>query len=382
MKKEVYLDNNATTRMAHEVCEAMLPCLKEIYGNPSSVHALGRLSVSRLEEARGQVAQLLDCGSKEIYFTSSASESNNWAIGGVLSTAKKKHVITSRVEHPSVQGPISFWEKQGFRVTRLGVSDEGLLDLNELEKILSSQTALVSLMYANNETGVLFPIEEIGDLVKKSGAIFHVDAVQAVGKIPLSLKDSSIDLLSFSGHKFHGPKGIGGLFLRQDTRLSPMIRGGHQEFGRRAGTEALPQIVGLGAAASLAQKRMFRYAEVGKLRDDFERRVLREIPQSLRVGHEKSRLATTTHLSFANIEGAVLLHSLSKNGIYVSSGAACSSGSLDPSPTLLAMGLDPDYLRGALRFSLSLETNKEDMQYAKNHLLALVKKFRLLGNIC
>lgn len=369
-RRLVYLDNNATTKVASEVVDVMMPFFNDHWGNPSSIHHFGGSVKRHVDRARTQVADLLGCDSSEVFFTSCGTESNNLAIQGILDRhPTKKHIITSRVEHPAVLNTCRHFRNHGYRVTEIGVDQKGNLDLNQLAAAVDEDTAIVSLMYANNETGVIFPIEEAGRIVKEKGAIFHVDAVQAVGKIPLELRNSHIDLLSLSGHKLHAPKGIGVLYKRSGIRIEPLLHGGHQEKGVRGGTENVPYIVGLGKACELAQKHIAaENGQVRQLRDRLEAGLLKSIPAATVNGTTQCRLPNTTNISFQFIEGESILLLLDEQGICASSGSACTSGSLEPSHVLQAMKIPFYALHGSIRFSLSRYTTEEDV----DHVLATV----------
>jgi cysteine desulfurase len=376
--KTVYVDNNATTKVASEVLETMMPYFTEFYGNPSSMHFFGGQVQQQVNEAREKVADLLGADPSEIVFTSCGTESDNAAILGTLdSYPEKRHFITSRVEHPAVGHVATYLGRKGYRVIELAVDREGRLDLDELRESLTDQTAIVSVMYANNETGVIFPIEEMGQVVKERGVPFHTDAVQAVGKIPINLKKSAIDMLSLSGHKLHAPKGIGVLYIRKGTKFSPFLIGGHQEKGRRGGTENVPYIVALGKACELAKKNMGdENTRVKALRDYLEEKILEKIPNVLVNGDRRDRLPNTTSVSFEYVEGESILIMLSDLGICASSGSACTSGSLEPSHVLRAMGVPFTAAHGSIRFSLSIYNTKEEMDYILEHLPRIVARLR------
>jgi cysteine desulfurase len=376
--KTVYVDNNATTQVAPKVLEAMMPYFTELYGNPSSMHFFGGQVQNKVNEAREQVADLLGADPSEIVFTSCGTESDNAAILGTLDAyPEKRHFLTSRVEHPAVNNVATYLGRKGYRVTELLVDRKGRLDLDDLREAITDQTAIVSLMYANNETGVVFPIEEIGQIVKEKGIPFHTDAVQAVGKIPINLAKSTIDMLSLSGHKLHAPKGIGVLYIRKGTKFSPFLIGGHQEKGRRGGTENVPYIVGLGKASELAKKNMEdENTRVRALRDYLEKKILDTIPNVLVNGDRNHRLPNTVSVSFEYIEGESILLMLSDLGICASSGSACTSGSLEPSHVLRAMGVPFTAAHGSIRFSLSIYNTKEEMDYIADHLPPIIAKLR------
>jgi cysteine desulfurase len=376
--KNVYLDNNATTRVAPEVVEEMLPYFSDYYGNPSSMHYFGGQVEKKVVEAREKVAELLNCDPTEIIFTSCGTESDSTAIRGTLgSYPDKKRMVTSRVEHPAVLNLERHLNKNGYDATELPVDRQGRLALADLEQALTDGTAIVSIMYANNETGVIFPIEEIGQMVKSRGAVFHTDAVQAVGKIPLDMKKSTIDLLSLSGHKLHAPKGIGALYIRKGTKLTPFIIGGHQERGRRAGTENVPYIIGLGKAAELARLHLNdENTRVKALRDRLEAELIQRCPDVQVNGDHIHRLPNTTNISFEYVEGESILLLLSAQGIAASSGSACTSGSLEPSHVLRAMGVPFTYVHGSLRLSLSIYNTDEDIDFTIATVPPIIKRLR------
>jgi len=379
--KTVYFDNNATTKVAEEVAEEIQPYFCRLYGNPSSMHTFGGQISRKITHARSQVAALLGCEPDEIIFTSCGTESNNTAIKGTLAAAPdKRKIITSRVEHPAVLAVCRQLENQGYTVIELPVDKKGRLDLNLLEKELDDQTALVTIMYANNETGTIFPIEKITEIVTGRGITFHTDAVQVAGKIPLNLAKSNIDLLSLSGHKLHAPKGVGALYARKGTRLSPFMLGGHQEAGRRAGTENVPGIIGLGKACELAAKNIEQQnARVKHLRDKLENAILKKCPDSRLNGDKENRLPNTTNISFEYIEGEAILLMLDKFGICASSGSACTSGSLEPSHVLRAMGVPFTAAHGSIRFSLSRYNTEEEIDYAIEKIPPVIEKLRKLS---
>ena len=374
----VYVDNNATTKVAPEVLEVMMPYFSDYYGNPSSMHFFGGQVQRKVNEAREKVADLLGADASEIVFTSCGTESDNAAIlGTVDSYPEKRHFVTSRVEHPAVGNVATYLTRKGYKVNELSVDREGQLDLDELKEALTDQTAVVSIMYANNETGVIFPVEKIGEIVKSKGIPFHTDAVQTAGKIPLDMKKSTVDMLSISGHKLHAPKGIGVLYIRKGTKFSPFLIGGHQEKGRRGGTENVPYIVALGKACELARKNMNdENMRVKALRDYLEQRILEKIPNTLVNGDRSNRLPNTLNASFEYVEGESILLLLSDLGICASSGSACTSGSLEPSHVLRAMGVPFTAAHGSIRFSLSIYNTKEEMDYIIENLPPIIQRLR------
>ncbi len=363
----IYLDNNATTRVAPEVFEAMQPYLTEVYGNPSSAHTFGRQMRDAVENAREQVAHHLGAGhADEIVFTSGGSESDNWAIGGFLEqNPNQRHIITTRVEHEAVRKLCEHLGQIGCEVTWLEVDKDGELDPDDLREALRRETGIVSVMLANNETGVLFPIEELGRLVREhSDAVFHVDGVQAVGKMPISLRDWPVDLFAISGHKFHAPKGVGALYIRRGVKLPPFIIGGGQEQGRRSGTEAVPNIVGLGRACELA-KDFTGHEQIRSLRDRLEDEILLRFPNARVNGikDRSKRLPNTSNISFAGIDGPDVLSKLDQAGICVSTGSACNAESQEVSAVLRAMNVPYEIARGSIRFSLGRYNTKEDIDF-------------------
>lgn len=364
--KIVYLDNNATTQVDSQVLEEMMPYLKENYSNPSSIYSFGRVTANAIAKAREQIRDFVNAKSeKEIIFTASGSEGSNMAIRGVLESDKnKKHIITTKVEHPCVLNLYQTLEKQGYSVDYIGVNSNGELDLDELEKAMRPDTILVSCMWANNETGVIFPIKKISHIIKsknKETKLF-VDAVQAAGKIPMDVQDANIDLLSISGHKFHAPKGVGALYVKAGTQISPLIIGGHQERGKRAGTENVAYIVGIGKAAELAKAGLEHEAtEVKRLRDKLESAILKTVFNARLNSGIANRVPNTTNIGFEYVEGELILLHLSDFGICASSGSACTSGSLEPSHVLKAMGVPFTALHGSIRFSLSRFTTEQEI---------------------
>ena len=381
--QRIYLDNNATTRVAPEVLEAMLPYYGEVFGNPSSVHGYGQEAKAALDLAREQVACLLNSEPNEIVFTGGGTESDNLAIRGIMEAAPGtgKHLVTSQIEHHAVLHTCQFLEKRGLEVTYLPVNREGVVDPEQVAQAIRANTRLISIMVANNETGALQPVREIGDIARDRGVVFHVDAVQAAGKIPLDPAELGVDLLTISAHKFHGPKGVGALFVRKGTRLRPLFHGGGHERNRRAGTENVPQIVGLGCAAELARKAMDREGQrVRQLRDWFEQEVQRRVPEVSVNGHAASRLCNTSNLRFAGAEAEGLIINLDLAGVACSTGSACSSGAIEPSHVLTAMGLSPAEAFECLRFSLSKDTSREDLARVLALLPDLVARQREMSS--
>jgi cysteine desulfurase len=379
--KTVYLDNNATTQVAAEVLEAMLPYFRDLYGNPSSMHSFGGQVAQEIHEARKQVASLIGAIPEEIIFTSCGTESDNAAIRSALAVhPDRRHLVTSRVEHPAIKALYTDLARQGYHVTELPVDKDGLLDLDQYEKSLSPDTAVVSLMWANNETGVLFPVEKAAELAHERGILFHTDAVQAVGKIPLQMKTNVIDMLSLSGHKLHAPKGIGVLYVRKGTKYAPFLIGGHQEKQRRGGTENTPSIIGLGKACELAARHMAtENITVKKLRDKLEKQILARIPSSRVNGDCLNRLPNTTNISFEFVEGEGILLLMDEYGICASSGSACTSGSLQPSHVLRAMGVPFTMAHGSIRFSLSIYNTEEEVNFVIEKLPPIIERLRSMS---
>lgn len=378
----VYLDNAATTAVSPEVMEAMLPWFTEHYGNPSSIHATGRDARKAVENARRQVAAALNAQPGEIYFTAGGSESDNWALKGVAFANRKKgsHIITTAIEHHAILHTCAWLEKQGFSVTYLPVDAEGRVSPEEVEKAIREDTVLISVMAANNEIGTLQPIEEIGRIARAHKVLFHTDAVQAVGAIPLDVQALNVDLLSLSGHKFHGPKGIGALYIRRGTRVDTLIHGGAQERGQRAGTENLPGIVGLGRAIELAVENLpEKAARVAALRDRLMDGILAAIPDVRVNGSRTHRLPNNANVSVRYIEGESMLLRLDLAGIAASSGSACTSGSLDPSHVLLAIGLPHEVAHGSLRMTLSTDTTDADIDRVLEVLPGIVADLRAMS---
>ncbi|MCX5837138.1 MAG: cysteine desulfurase NifS [Deltaproteobacteria bacterium] len=376
--KTVYLDNNATTQLAPEVLEAMLPYFHDLYGNPSSMHSFGGQVARKIREAREQVAALIGATPDEIIFTSCGTESDNAAILSALATyPERRHIVTSRVEHAAVKSLCANLAGQGYRVTELPVDKNGILDLEQFAGSLTPDTAVVSLMWANNETGVIFPVQKAAELARERGIPFHTDAVQSIGKIPINVQKSAIDMLSCSGHKLHAPKGIGVLYLRKGTRFSPFLIGGHQEKGRRGGTENTPSIVGLGKACELAARNMdAENTTVKRLRDRLESALLTRIPKCRVNGDIQQRLPNTTNISFEFVEGEGILLLMDEHGICASSGSACTSGSLQPSHVLRAMGVPFTMAHGSIRFSLSVYNTQEEIDFVIEKLPPIIERLR------
>lgn len=380
MPKIIYLDNNATTQCSPAVVEAMLPYFSEQYGNASSVHTFGGQNRHVIDAARHSVAQFINAAyDDEIIFTSCASESDNTAIFSAVRVSRnKKHIITSAVEHPAVLEPFRYLQTQGYRVDYIGVDELGRFNMDQFKTVLDEDTALVSVMWANSETGTIFPVQEIAKLAHAKGALFHTDAVQAGGKIPVDVQAAGVDMLSLSAHKFHGPKGVGVLYVKRGTRFLPYLMGGHQEKQRRAGTENVPYIVGLAKAAELAQKRLTDGAmqRVAALRDQLEQGILKTIPDVKVNGDPSNRVPNTTNISFGYIEGESILMYLNDFGICASSGSACTSGSLEPSHVLRAMKVPFQFAHGSIRFSLSDQTTQADIDTVLKELPPIVARLR------
>ena len=385
MNRFVYVDNAATTKVSKSVIQHMVPFLENEYGNPSSIYSIGRSSKIAIEEAREKVAKALGAEPAEIYFTAGGSEADNWAIRSVANNLKKKgknHIITTVFEHHAVLHTVQALEKDGFEVTYLPVDENGLVSAKQVSDAIKDTTALVTVMYANNEIGTILPIEEIGAICKEKGVLFHTDAVQAIGHVEIDVKKQNIDLLSLSGHKFHAPKGVGALYCRKGIVLNNLIYGGAQERNKRAGTENTASIVGLGYAIEDACKDIEERAKKSKeLRDYLIDNVLAKIPKSRLNGDREKRVATNANFSFEAIEGEALLLMLDMNGICASSGSACTSGSLDPSHVLLSIGLPHEIAHGSLRISLSDETTKEDIDYILEKLPNIVERLRAMSPV-
>ncbi len=379
MDKVIYLDHAATTATRPEVVEAMLPYFTEAYGNPSSVYKFSSLSKDAITEARKNIAASLNTDAANIYFTAGGSESDNWAIKETarVYATKGKHIITTKIEHHAVLHTTEFLEKEGYEVTYINVDENGIIKLDELKAAIRPDTILISVMFANNEIGTIQPIKEIGQIAKEHGILFHTDAVQAYGHLSIDVEDMNIDMLSASGHKLNGPKGIGFLYIRKGVKIRNLIHGGGQERARRAGTENVPGIVGLGKAVEIAVNTMDeRVAHEKNLRDYVIDRILAEIPYTRLNGHKEKRLPNNINFSFQFIEGESLLIMLDMAGICGSSGSACTSGSLDPSHVLLAIGLPHEIAHGSLRLSLGEENTKEELDYVIDKLKEIVQKLR------
>ena len=377
----IYLDNNATTRIAPEVFDEMIPYLTDLYGNPSSMHTFGGSTSNKIEEARERVAALIGADPDEIIFTSCGTESDNTALmSAVESYPQKKHIITTRVEHPAVFNFAKHLARKGLRITFLPVDNSGRFDMDAFSKAIDDDLAVVSVMYANNETGVIFPVEEIGKSLMERRIIFHTDAVQAVGKFPIDVKKLPVDMLSLSGHKLHAPKGVGALYVRRGTRFYPYIIGGHQENGRRAGTENIAFIIGLGKACELAAKNIYKeILYISALRDKLEKNLLELCPDARVNGDSKNRLPNTTNISFEYVEGEAILLRLNEYGICASSGSACTSGSLEPSHVLRAMGVPFTAIHGSIRFSLSRYNTENEIDKVIEIMPKIIKELRELS---
>jgi len=380
----IYMDNNATTRIAPEVVDAMMPFLTDCYGNPSSMHTFGGMVGRAIEQARAQVAELIGADPEEIVFTSCGTESDSTAILSALQTyPENRHVITTRVEHPAVKNLCeSLTQLTGHkhRTTRLMVDADGLLDMESYKQALSNDTAVISIMWANNETGVIFPVEEMAAMASERGILFHTDAVQAVGKIPINMRENTIDFLSLSGHKLHAPKGVGVLYVRKGTPFVPFLNGGHQERGRRGGTENVASIIGLGRACELAAQSLpEENTRVKALRDKLEKGLLAAIPKSMLNGHPEKRLPNTSNISFEFVEGEAILLHMNQYNICASSGSACTSGSLEPSHVMRAMGVPFTAAHGSIRFSLSIYNTEEEVDLVLDKMPDIIAKLRELS---
>ena len=378
----IYMDNAATTRVTQPVLEAMMPCLTTVYGNPSSVHAFGRDARRLLDEARAKVAAALNAKPNEIYFTGCGTESDNWAVRGSAYALKAKgnHIITSAIEHHAIRHTCQQLEREGFKVTYLPVDEYGQVSAADVEKAITPETTLISIMTANNEIGTIQPIAEIGAIARAHGVRFHTDAVQAVGAIPVDVKAMNVDLLSLSGHKLHAPKGVGALYIRSGVRLERLMNGGAQERTQRPGTENMPSIVGLGRAIELATAHLDeKAAYVSALRDRLINGILETIPDTRLNGHPTNRLPGNCNVSIRYIEGESMLLNLDIKGIAASSGSACTSGSLDPSHVLLAIGLTHEVAHGSLRFSLNEDNTEEEVDYVIKSLDEVVRRLRAMS---
>jgi cysteine desulfurase len=374
----IYMDNNATTKVDPQVVEEMIPYFMESYGNPSSMHVLGGQAGRKLKEAKAKVADLIGAQPEEIIFTSCGTESDNTAIWAALkSNPDKKHIVTTRVEHPAIKNPAEYLAKNGYRVTFVPVDRKGHLDMDFFYDSLTDETAVVSVMWANNESGVIFPIEEIAPVLRDRGIVFHTDAVQAVGKLPVNMEKVEVDMLSLSGHKLHAPKGVGALYVRKRTKFSPFLMGGHQENGRRGGTENVASIIGLGKAAELALKHQKEVnTRVRSLRDRLEKELLQRIPNSMVNGDKEMRLPNTTSIAFEYVEGEAILLMMNELGICASSGSACTSGSLEPSHVLRAMGVPFTAAHGSIRFSLSTYNTDKEVDFIIAKLPPIINRLR------
>jgi cysteine desulfurase NifS len=377
--RTVYLDHAATTYVKPEVFEAMKPYFSEHFGNASSIYSLGRDSKKAVEEAREKVAKAIGAEPREIYFTGSGSEADNWALKGIAAANKKKgnHIITSAVEHPAIMNSCKYLEGEGFEVTYLPVDSEGQISPEQVRSAIKDNTILISIMFANNEIGTIQPIKEIGAIAREKGIIFHTDAVQAIGNVKIDVQEANIDLLSLSGHKFYGPKGIGALYIRKGVKISSFIHGGQQERGKRASTENVPAIIGLGRAIELATENLDEYnRKLIDLREKTIEGLFAKVPYIKLNGHRHNRLPGNVNISFQFIEGESLLLMLDMKGIYGSSGSACSSGSLDPSHVLLAIGLPHEIAHGSLRLTFGDENTQEDVDYILEVIPQMVSRLR------
>ena len=379
--KAIYLDNNAATRLDPMVLEAMMPFMTEHYGNPSSIHGFGEPVRKGIERAREQVAALLGAAhDSEIIFTSCATEANSTAIlSAVEALPERKEIITSVVEHPAILEVCEHLERRGYTIHRLPVDSQGRLDLDHYQSLLSENVALVSVMWANNETGTVFPVQTMATMAKEKGVLFHTDGVQAVGKFPIHLASSDIDMLSFSGHKIHAPKGVGALYVKRGSRFRPLLRGGHQERGRRAGTENAAGIVGLGMACELAEVHMPIMSHLAELRDELQAGLLEKVPCSIVTGDSENRTPNTLNIAFEYIEGEAILLMLNQLGIAASSGSACTSGSLEPSHVMRAMSIPYTAAHGSVRFSLSRYTRQKEIDYVLEKLPPVIERLRSLS---
>ncbi|GKX29138.1 cysteine desulfurase IscS [Vallitalea longa] len=379
MEKRVYFDNAATTPTHPQVVEAMLPYFTQSFGNPSSIYEVGQINKRAIDNARQQVADLINAKPEELFFTSGATEADNWAVKGIAESYKNKgnHIITSNIEHHAILHTCEYLEKNGFEVTYLPVDENGLIKIDDLKDAIKDTTILITIMFANNEIGTIQPIKEIGKVAKEKGIIFHTDAVQAVGQVPIDVEDMNIDMLSLTGHKFNGPKGTGALYVRKGIKLKAFIHGGAQERRRRGGTENVPCIVGLGKAAELAKVNLkVKISKLIKLRDKLIKGIKEEIPYCRLNGDAVKRLPNNVNFSFEFIEGESLLIMLDMKGISASSGSACTSGSLDPSHVLLGIGLPHEIAHGSLRLTLGNDNTEEDVDYLLEVLPDIVKRLR------
>ena len=377
--KRIYLDHNSTTPLHPEVLEAMLPYYKEAFGNPSTIYSFGQETRKATDEAREKVANLIGASPEEIIFTSGGTEADNLALKGVAAALEKKgkHIITSSIEHHAVLSALEYLEKRGYKVSFLPVDKHGWLHPGQVEEAITSQTTLISVMHANNEVGTIEPISEIGEIARKAGIYFHTDAIQTIGKIKVNVDDLKVDLLSLSAHKFYGPKGVGALYVRKGTRIHPLLHGGYQERHRRAGTENVAGIVGLGKAAEIASKEMVQQSRrESNLRDRLEKTIRENINHCRVNGHPTRRLPNTLNVSFEFIEGESLILNLDLKGIAASTGSACTSGSLEPSHVLIAMGVAPEIAQGSIRFSLGRDNRKEDIDYTVKNLVEIAGRLR------
>lgn len=382
MNGKIYLDNAATTDMDPDVLEAMLPYFKAQYGNPSSIHGLAKYARDAREYARASVAELINAEPNEIYFTSGGTESDNWALKSVAfgNRSRGNHIIVSKIEHHAVMNTCEFLEKNGFEVTYLDVDEFGTVDPEDVRKAIRPETTLISVMYANNEIGTIEPISEIGKIAREHGILFHTDAVQAFGHVSIDVKRENIDMLSASAHKMYGPKGVGVLYVREGVKLEPLMHGGAQERGVRAGTENVPGIVGMGKAAEIAKRDMDeRMAKESELRDYMINRILGEVPFTKLNGHSTQRLSGNVNIAFSFIEGESALMLLNHKGVFVSTGSACASGSLDPSHVLLAIGLEHEAAHGSIRFTLSYKTTRAEVDEAVDAVKEAVERLRAMS---
>ena len=380
--KIIYLDHAATTSVKPEVLEAMLPYFSEKYGNASSIYSIGRESKKIIDNSREKIAEILGAKPEEIYFTSGGSESDNWALRGTAYANKEKgkHIITSNIEHHAVLNTCKALEKEGFEVTYVPVDNRGIIHVEDIEKTIKPDTILISVMFANNEIGTIQPIKEIGKLAREKGIYFHTDAVQAIGNIPVNVEDMNIDMLSLSGHKFYGPKGVGVLYIKSGVKTLPFINGGHQERGKRAGTENIAGIVGIAKALEIADKNLDKYSKkISELRDRTLKEILKTIPYSRLNGDAENRLPGNANISFEFIEGESILLMLDMKGICASSGSACTSGSLDPSHVLLAIGLPHEIAHGSLRLTFGEDNTDEDVDYLLKELPQIVERLRSMS---